>query len=247
MRTSRSITLAAMLIASAALAACSRERQDWQSAEAADTVEAYGEFLGKHPEGELAAKARQRRDQLAEERDWQKTGSADTLEAYQGFLSRHPQGKWADEARIRIESFSVAESPPGPAATPGNAPEATPEAAAPKARPAGVQAAPARRGVTKAPAAHEASESPGPVSTGVGAQLGAFSDEAKARSEWQRLTRRFPRELDGLTPRFVSAQTGAGRVVRLQVGVADEAHARSLCAALKTAGQGCMVVLQAHR
>jgi len=36
-------------------AACSREQQDWRSAEAADTAESYGQFLERHPESELVA------------------------------------------------------------------------------------------------------------------------------------------------------------------------------------------------
>ena len=32
---------------------CSREQQDWRSAEAADTVESYGQFIERHPESEL--------------------------------------------------------------------------------------------------------------------------------------------------------------------------------------------------
>src|SRR5882762_8878931 len=43
-----------------AMAACSREQQDWRSAEAADTIEAYGQFLERHPDSELATQARAR-------------------------------------------------------------------------------------------------------------------------------------------------------------------------------------------
>ena len=42
------------------LAACSREQQDWRSAEAADSVESYGQFLDHHPDSELATQARTR-------------------------------------------------------------------------------------------------------------------------------------------------------------------------------------------
>lgn len=265
MRASRSVVLAAVLVACAGLGGCSGERRDWRSAEAADTVEAYGDFLGKHPEGELAAKARQRRDQLVEERDWQAAGTSDTLEAYQQFLGRHPQGKWAEEARIRIESFSVAEPPPGSVTMPGE--RATVEApvaevaATAKPAPAPIGAAPPARDAPKPVASTPMPRAagmrparqiprtlgPAPAEGGFGVQLGAFSDEAKARAEWQRLSGRFPRELGALTPRYAGAQTSVGKLVRLQVGVTDEARARSLCGTLKGAGQGCVVVLPVRR
>ena len=88
-------------------AGCSREQQDWRSAEAADTMESYGQFIERHPDSELATQARTRVTQLGEDRDWQQAGSADTAEAYRQFLAQHPNGKWAQEARIRIENFSL--------------------------------------------------------------------------------------------------------------------------------------------
>src|SRR5450756_608507 len=88
-------------------AGCSREQQDWRSAEAADSIEGYGEFIQRHPESELAAQARTRVSQLGEDKDWQHAGSVDSAEAYKGFLAQHPNGKWAQEARIRMENFSL--------------------------------------------------------------------------------------------------------------------------------------------
>jgi hypothetical protein len=88
---------------------CSREQQDWRSAEAADTIEGYGQFIQRHPESELATQARTRVAQLGEDRDWQHAGSADTVDAYREFIAQHPNGKWAQEARIRIENFSLGE------------------------------------------------------------------------------------------------------------------------------------------
>src|SRR5882724_4617660 len=91
------------------VAGCSREQQDWRSAEAADTIESYGQFIQPHPESELATQARTRVAQLGEDRDWQHAGSADTVDAYREFISQHPNGKWAQEARIRIGNFSLGE------------------------------------------------------------------------------------------------------------------------------------------
>ncbi|HEV7446921.1 MAG TPA: hypothetical protein VGO18_30420, partial [Steroidobacteraceae bacterium] len=91
------------------MSGCSREQQDWRSAEAADTIEGYGQFIQRHPESELATQARTRVAQLGEDRDWQHAGSADTVDAYRDFIAQHPNGKWAQEARIRIENFSLGE------------------------------------------------------------------------------------------------------------------------------------------
>ena len=98
-------TVAAVL---AGLAACSREQQDWRSAEASDTVEAYGDFLKDHPDSGLVRQARARLTQLSEDRAWSQAGSADTVDAYKQFLAQYPNGKWSQEAHIRVENFELA-------------------------------------------------------------------------------------------------------------------------------------------
>src|SRR5215470_13361630 len=96
----------------AALAAgCSREQQDWRSAEAANTSESYARFLDQHAGSEFAAQARARIAALAEERDWQHTDALGTVESYRAFLAQHPRGKWSEQARIRIEGFSLGSAP----------------------------------------------------------------------------------------------------------------------------------------
>ena len=117
MLTFRAGKFAALIVSVALLSACSREQQDWRSAEASDTVEGYGEFLHRHPDSELATEARTRVAQLAEDREWQGAGAADTADAYKQFLAQHPNGKWAQEARIRVENFALGRE--GAAATPG--------------------------------------------------------------------------------------------------------------------------------
>jgi len=107
MLTFRAGKLAALMVSVAVLSACSREQQDWRSAEASDTVQGYGEFLQRHPDSELATEARTRVAQLSEDQEWQSAGAADTADAYKQFLAQHPNGKWAQEARIRIENFAL--------------------------------------------------------------------------------------------------------------------------------------------
>ena len=105
--TFRAGKLATLAAAVAVLAACSREQQDWRSAEASDTVEAYGEFLKDHPNSDLVRQARAHLTQLSEDRAWNQAGSADTVDAYKQFLAQFPNGKWSQEARIRVENFEL--------------------------------------------------------------------------------------------------------------------------------------------
>jgi hypothetical protein len=91
--------------------ACSREQQDWRSAQGADSTEAWQRFLDQHPDSEFAGQVRTRIVQLREQRDFQFADRAGTVDAYREFLAHHPTGKWAEHARIRIEAFSLGSAP----------------------------------------------------------------------------------------------------------------------------------------
>ena len=130
MITFRAGRVALITLLGIACAACSREQQDWRSAESADTTEAYGRFLDPHGDSELATQARARIAQLAEQRDWLHAGTVGTVDAYREFLAHHPSGHWSEEARIRIEAFAL-----------GSAPRIAPQTAAEAAvAPSGVRA-----------------------------------------------------------------------------------------------------------
>jgi cell division protein FtsN len=251
-------------------AGCSREQQDWRSAEAADTGEAYARFLEQHADSELTNQARLRIAQLLEERDWQHTDGLATMEAYRQFLTQHPNGKWAETARIRIEGFSLGSAPrtqrsaqaPVAAArvgvnalqlatgvvNPSTAAAAVPAPATPLARNTPVPVAPAAEpqgaAAEPAPAAEEVRAGPvGSTEDGYGVQLGAFGSHASADREWQRLQGRFGPQLSGLAPRIVVADTGGGQLYRLQAAAGGEAQARALCDALKEQSQACVPVI----
>ena len=220
------IRFAAMVLAALALlGGCSREQQDWRSAEGADTLQSYGRFIEQHPDSELVTQARTRIAQLGEDRDWGRAGSADTAAAYQQFLAQHPNGKWAQEARIRSENFALGVVPAVPPAAAQSTP--APPAAAP-----GLMAAAAPPPLAIPPAA-----------SGYGIQLGAFASEERANSEWQALQGRFPAQLQRLTPRVETADTASGRIYRLQAQAADEAGARLLCDELRRQSQACVPVV----
>jgi cell division septation protein DedD len=250
----------ALIAVLATLAAgCSREQQDWRSAEAADTHEAYGRFVEQHPDSELAAQARVRLAQLAEERDWAQAGKVATMDAYRAFLAEHPSGKWSEEARIRIEAFALGSAPrlaPQTPAQPGGAPQG----------PSGVRAL--QLATARAPpAVHDSASKPAVVAqliraepaepapardrtrAGTGGasysvQLGAFGSEASADREWRRLQGRFGAQLGGLASRIVVASDNtSGQLYRLQAPATGEAQARALCDSLREQSQPCVPVL----
>jgi hypothetical protein len=212
-----------LLAALGFLGSCSREQQDWRSAEGADTLESYARFIDQHPESELVTQARTRIAQLGEDRDWSRAGSSDTAAAYQQFLAQHPNGKWAQEARIRIQNFALAAAPAVHADAP--APPSTP---APAAAPAASIPAPAASAV---------------ATSAYGIQLGAFSSQERASAEWQALVGRYPAELQRLAPRVMAADTASGRVYRLQAQTPDEARARLICDELRRQSQACVPVV----
>ena len=223
-RAGKVVAQAVCLAACLSIGACSREQQDWRAAEAADSVEGYGEFLQHHPDSELVTAARARVAQLTEEREWQQAGSADTADAYRQFLAHHPNGKWAQEARIRIQNFALngLATQGEPASAPVSTPIAVPVAA-----------------TTTAPAAPGAL----PSVAGYGVQLGAFASETAANAAWEQLRGRFSTPLQGLSPHVIAANTASGTLFRLQAQVRDEAQARALCDMLRKESQACVPVL----
>jgi cell division septation protein DedD len=141
MLTFRAGKFAALAISLVCFGACSREQQDWRSAEASDTVESYSRFLKQHPDSELVTQARARFAQLSEDHEWQHAVEIDTADAYKQFLAQHPNGKWSQEARIRIENFALgAEGSAAAATASGNA--AGSAVTTPSVAPSGLTAAP---------------------------------------------------------------------------------------------------------
>jgi len=205
---------------------CSRQQSDWEKTRAANTTDAYEQFLKSYPSGEFSAQAQARLKELNEERDWQKARDADTLEAYQAFLKDHPEGKWTEEARIRVENFTLASAPPTVTPLQGAAPT-TPTSAAPVAPPA------------PAPKPHAAADASGAY----GVQLGAFKTGADAANEyWAKLEKEYPKLLSDLKPKVAPQKGSSGTLYRLQAVNLSEKRAESLCQALKSHSQGCFVL-----
>jgi hypothetical protein len=203
------------------LAACSREKSDWRSAQAADTPESYQEFIATHPDSSRVTTARERLQQLAEESDWRDAAVTDNQQAYERFLAQHPAGRWAKEAKVRIEGFKS-----------GGSADAVPPAA-----PA------AGSGTAAGDAAAMPDVAPRAPASGFGVQLGAFSSAERANEEWTKLQSDAAGLLDGLAPRVVVGEAGGKTLYRLQAEVRDEAQARAVCGGLKVANKPCVPVI----
>jgi cytoskeletal protein RodZ len=229
MRLSRVGVILVSVALLAAASGCSHEQSDWHSAQAANTIEAYEAFVSAHPKSARAADAQAQIEQLTEARDWQRASTIDTADAYRQFLAQHPQAKSAQEARIRIENFGMSSAATaGGGATPAAAPAASPAAAAPSAKPA-------KPGSAAAAPQSAAGER-------YSVQLGAFTTQAKAQSQWQRLNARFGAKLHGTESDIEPAKNAHGkRIYRLKAKPLTEARARALCAALRKRGQACVV------
>lgn len=243
MRTKRVVLMAIGVCLTLAIAACSRVSDDWRSAQAADTTEAYQHFLQQHADSEFGTQAQERIKQLAEDRDWQQASTLDTRDAYEQFVGQHADGKWAQEARVRIENFQLAAGAPPAAA--GTAPAPATDAAMPAAAPAAPAPAPAAKPAPAKPAASKlakpATNESAKASVGHYAQLGAFSSEANAESEWHKVSTRWPKLLGALKPHYAAGKSSGKTVYRLQVALPSRDKALALCAALKKQSQPCVV------
>jgi cell division protein FtsN len=237
-----------------ATAGCSRQQSDWEKTRAANSSDAYEQFIKKYPNGEFTAQAQARVKELYEERDWQKARDADTQEAYQAFLKDYPEGKWTEEARIRVENFTLAQAPSN--TTPAGAQPATPANAAPNPSAAATAPAPSAAAKSAKPAAKAASAptaapkaapaKAAATSTPAGSygiQLGAFKSSADAANRrWAHLDKEYPKLLNGLSP-TVAPTTGASPTLyRLQVAGLTSKHAREICKVLKSKSQACVVI-----
>jgi cell division septation protein DedD len=219
---------------------CSRQQSDWEKTRAANTTDAYEQFLKKYPSGEFTAQAQARVKDLYEERDWQKARDADTQEAYQAFLKQYPEGKWTEEARIRVENFSLAQAPSNTAPAGGDSANS-----AGKPVPADTgAAAPAAKAAASAPAQAPAKSAKASVQAGsYGIQLGAFKSSADAANRrWAHLDKEYPKLLAGLSPTVAPKKTASGTLYRLQVAALTEKRAREICKYLKEKSQPCVAI-----
>jgi len=82
---------------------------------------------------------------------------------------------------------------------------------------------------------------PAPQVSGVGVQVGAYSNRETAEKGWTTLSQRYAAILSGVPHRIVEGTADIGTVYRLQAVPGDGAAATRLCEALKAAGLSCQV------
>jgi SPOR domain len=235
MRNFRFYSMAVAATALLALGGCSRVGGDWKAAQAADTSEAYQDFLHQHPDSEYSVPAQARIKQLSEDKDWQSASAADTPDAYEQFVAQHADSKWAQEARVRIENFQQSKSPPSVIAgapAPGSAPP--PPAAL---EPSTVAPKPAKPPAKSKPVAK--SDSTAHTHTPL-AQLGAYTSRTHAETAWKHLQEKYPTDLKALKVRYVAAKSSTKTLWRLQVELPTHKAVKALCASLARHGQKCV-------
>lgn len=112
-------------------------------------------------------------------------------------------------------------------------PAPAPGAAAPAEKPKKIPSNEVKEPASDEVAAHAAPSGPT-------IQLGAYASTVKADTAWKLLSGRFP-EVASLRKAVVSANVGGKSIYRLRAsGSADQT--RAACAALRAAGESCMVV-----
>lgn len=168
-----------------------------------------------------------------QETGWRDAAERDTVAAYEDYLRRFPASAHSTEARDRILELREAEA--WAVAARVRVPEAWQRYLA--AWPEGRHAAAARRELADfAPIAPAA-----PVQ-GHAVQLGAYSNEAAARSDLARLLRDHAPVLDGRRWQVIAPAAGTVPLWRLRVGPLAEPAARELCTTLRSRGVDCVPV-----
>jgi len=80
---------------------CATTKGDWKKAQSLNTVEAYQEFLRKHPKSEFTNEAKRNIMKL----HWQRAKQTDSVKAYQEFLQKYPESEFSSIAKDRIEEL----------------------------------------------------------------------------------------------------------------------------------------------
>lgn len=104
----------------------------------------------------------------------------------------------------------------------------------------GGSASPAPAGAPPQSVKPSASASAAPVLSGVGVQVGAYTNTATAEAGWTKLVGSHE-ALKGLNHRVIEGKADIGTVYRLQAVTADLASASALCATLQAGGLKCQV------
>lgn len=150
-----------------------------------------------------------------------------------------------DEAETRLASAAVTEILPitVPGVVHSPRPKLRPEEVVARAAASPIDLAVASAAAATASAVREISATEISAGTRL-VQLGAFDSEEVARTEWTRISARFPEMLDGKGRVIEKAQSGGKTFYRLRAeGFEDLSDARRFCAALMAGQAACIPVV----
>lgn len=225
------------------------EERDWQRASAADTADAYRRFLDQHSNSKWSQEARIRAENFSLE--GQPAPSAVSNGSVNHSVAAEPAAASASAATTSMQgagaqSINARADAAQTAAVPMNGMAQTAPVQTPITPKSDIAAQTAESEPASPPASQSTADAQQLSDSSFGIQLGAFSSEPNAHSEWQRLKDAFGTELGSLEPHVTPAATASGQVFRLQAYVESESKARAICAALVEATQPCVVVLPQH-
>jgi hypothetical protein len=214
-----------VMLVGAWLVACSSSQQDWTQATTQNTVAAYQAYLGKHPDSEHAAEARERMGKLADEQAWSQADSANTLQAFQGYLQQQANGAHVAEARDKI---SIAER----------------KAAWDAAQSAGTAAA-YQGFLAKYSQGAEADQARAKLVelNGYTVQLASIHSAAEANKVRDRLKQKYGTVLHDVV---VVPPSGTDKSNSVRSAPMSEEEAKSACQTLKKSHQSCEVIKSAN-
>ena len=93
-----------------------QEARDWKTAETANSLQSYQDYLGRHPSGKNAGEAQSRINAMQaaaaaaeasqiEEAAWTSAKTSNTVSGYETYLSSYPSGKYAPLAKAALEDL----------------------------------------------------------------------------------------------------------------------------------------------
>jgi hypothetical protein len=212
--------MALVLISVTTLFACSSAEKDWGKADAANSISAYQEYLGKHPTGEHSAEASDRIHSLQDEAAWSQAKQSNTGDAYRDYFQKEPTGAHTKDAQdaLTAEQRTADWKSAASAGTAATLQDFL------KKYPQGAEADQARTKLADL--------------TGYRVRLASAKSEKQAQRERDHLHSKYAQILDDV----VVVPTDSGNNYGVESGPMSQSQADTACGQLKKARQTCDVV-----
>lgn len=101
----KTMNLWALLVIVSGILGCSTVHIDWDMATSINTIEAYDEFLRKHPDSEFTEQALEKVEPMR----FQKALEEGTVRGLSVYLARYERGRYEKQARSRLRSLRCAD------------------------------------------------------------------------------------------------------------------------------------------